>query len=194
MRDYLFRGKRKDNGEWAIGNLVSTSPDEVFILIGITGHIKRDDYECYMIEVIPETVGQYTDLKDKNGKEIYEGDILREPAKNEWEAVNYAAYEVFFHDGDDAYVNIGFQMNRMHFYGSVCGGSLLMSFLPKWTKRLEIIGNVHDVNPPAVSLALNTMLHDPNVKAEEATQEAAAESAAQDQAMEATQDSEETEG
>lgn len=196
MREYLFRGKRKDNGDWVIGNLVSTSPDEVFILIGITGHIKRDDYECYMIEVIPETVGQYTGLKDKNGKEIYEGDILREPAKNEWEAVNYAAYEVFFHDGDDAYVNIGFQMNRMHFYGSVCGGSLLMSFLPKWTKRLEIIGNIHDVNPASGQSGDNYML-DPNVKAEEATQEsAAAESTAQDQAMEATQDSEEgtTEG
>jgi hypothetical protein len=37
MRDYLFRGKRKDNGQWVEGSLVSVTPDEAFILVGITG-------------------------------------------------------------------------------------------------------------------------------------------------------------
>lgn len=154
---------------------------------------------AYMAHDPNVIIEQYTGLKDKNGNEIYEGDILREPAKNDWEAVNYAAYEIFFHDGDEAYVNIGFQMNRMHFHGSVCGGSLLMSFLPKWTKRLEIIGNIHVVKTTAKGAVNYTM--EPNTKQpdelkKDAEQENAQESASLDQAMGATQDSEEgsTEG
>jgi len=182
MRSILFRGKRTYNQEWIYGDLMQVG--NMYILD------YSDPDEVDYVSVLPETVGQFTGLKDKNGREIYEGDILREPAKNDWDAVNYAAYEVFFHDGDEAYVNIGFQMNRMHFYGSVCGGSLLMSFLPKWTKRLEIIGNIHDLNPAVKDSVTNTMNIDPNATQVPANQEAtneqatnAQESAAQDQAM-----------
>ena len=68
MREILFRGKRPNNGEWAHG---------FFVKMFGTYHIIDKDDENTAYEVIPETVGQYTGLKDKNGKRIFDGDIVR---------------------------------------------------------------------------------------------------------------------
>ncbi len=71
MREILFRGKRIDDGKWVYGHYVKVTPQN-----DSDGHRICSPDTWNMYPVLPETVGQYTGLKDKNGKKIFEGGIV----------------------------------------------------------------------------------------------------------------------
>ena len=79
MREYKFRGKRIDNGEWVYGYYFIEERDieDGIIWRDIPQIQQRYGDHLQYFDVDLATVGQYTGLHDKNGREIYEGDILR---------------------------------------------------------------------------------------------------------------------
>lgn len=110
MREILFRGKRIDNGEWVQGDLLTNNGDPIIVVQVDREYIGRTHTEAgahwyihtpaYRLD--PSTVGQYTGLKDLEGNEIFEGDVIRStfPKDDEFDAVDYICdYAIKCEDG-----------------------------------------------------------------------------------------------
>lgn len=127
MRDIKFRGKRLDNGEWVCGYfamIMREKPRPGKLTPRVDFCIYANDGEWYKVD--PETVGQYTGLTDKGGKEIYEGDIIKTD-------FSYATWIGFVHFNKGNFELVDSDKN---------GQYLTLSVL----SDIEIIGNIHD-NP-----------------------------------------------
>ena len=130
MREILFRGKRVDNGEWIQGDIVQ------FPVHGVVRIVEQEpSYKD--AEVDSDTVGQYTGLTDKNGKKIFEGDIIH---------LEYS--QVFF--GREYFgeytAEVSYKEGCFITDGINNGGEIETPLSGFNNDEVEIIGNIHD-NP-----------------------------------------------
>lgn len=120
MRDIEFRGQRKSTGEWLKGDLVKVSSTQ-YQISNCIGY-------CNGFDISLATLGQYTELLDKNGVRIYEGDILEKEAH----------WSVFVEFKDGIYYAVS--TDKVRYINKIGKQPLLDIYLCEWS----VVGNIHD--------------------------------------------------
>lgn len=133
MREILFRGKHMAGGVWCEGNLAVSK--------GGVAIITPDNTPCGVYgQVDPDTVGQFAGLTDKNGKKIFEGDIVKY-VDDGYDATGVARFGLYASAGAAFAGHEGFYLDW-------AGCDWLRKDIGFWAtmRPIEIIGNIHD-NP-----------------------------------------------
>ena len=147
---YICKGKRKDNNEWVEGYLIQGNKTYIVTTEAINYMVVSTSYmaSIELVEVIPETVGQCTGLKDKSSKWIFEGDIIRTQPFSDRPYSSKAKYKQ----------HIGVVEYRLrHFKNSLYEQDYKAEWIVNikdygkftcydWSEffKCEVIGNIHD--------------------------------------------------